>query len=595
MTLRNFFRILWLQKLTVLGTVVLVTLGAVLYHSRAVPVYYSSASVQVDPALSTVKEGSDTKGFTIDSSITEDPVVAQAAADALNENLSELSNAASVADANDTSVTISASAGSSAEAKRIADAYAQAVLARLSADVKAFMDKLQADFAGVTQQLDTNKPSADSSSVVQLQTEILSVRYRALYTQLEATTALTTPVVVTPASPGVVAGPSLSLTIEIALLAGLLAGVGLALLRNWLDGRVVDRIDIGGVNVPVVGVLSKDGALAKSGHPGVVGVDFTNPLLIEDTRRMRTAATGLLPPTGAVLVVTGVERGVGASFTAANLAAASARAGQTTIVVSGDLRDPDMSEYFGIVPDESEARRPNNTVAAASVTARHKRDGSQPGSGSPARQSESVAEAGADSEVDSEPGIPDSPSDTSAAANGTTNGRPSGNSATSAVAQTSSTRGRLKPRASSRSGSATIARVARVARADQTVWVPTGAYGGRSDSRVRLVRTGVEGLSLLPSLVGPGQTADALASSHVRALLDQLRAQADLVVMDSPAVLDYADSVILAGYADALLLVARSRHTRSRDLMRALGILSESGLTDVGVVVNRVRRRRKAK
>jgi len=105
------------------------------------------------------------------------------------------------------------------------------------------------------------------------------------------------------------------------------------------------------------------------------------------------------------------------------------------------------------------------------------------------------------------------------------------------------------------------------------------------------VPTGVEGLSLLPSLVGNGEGPDGLASGRVRDLVDRLRVEADLVVMDSPAVLEFADAAILAGYADALLLVVRARRTRTRDLARALGVLRESNVTTAGAVVNRVKRR----
>lgn len=117
---------------------------------------------------------------------------------------------------------------------------------------------------------------------------------------------------------------------------------------------------------------------------------------------------------------------------------------------------------------------------------------------------------------------------------------------------------------------------------------------GRS---LRLVATCVDGLSLLPSLVGPGADVDALAGERVRAMIGSLRTRADLVVLDAPALLEFGDALTLAEYADALLIVVRSRRTRTRDLSRAVGMLSTVGLkgTKAGVVVNRIRRSRWAR
>lgn len=555
MTLRSFFRILWLQKLLILFVTGLVLTGAALYTFRSEVAYVSNASVTAAAAAVAVVEGSGVDGFTVDPSVLSSQAVTQAAA-SLGMNSDAVAGAVAGSRVNGDSVSVVAVSAVPTQARQIADAYVAALVPELSAQVEAYAAELQTELDRLKQQIES-LPNDSTDAVTASQVKVLSDRYSAVFGQYDAVSALSEPLEVTSASTAVKSGPSNVTALGVALLAGLLAGIGLALLRQWLDGRVFDAEDAAGTNAPVLGTVSRDRPTARSGRPGVAGIEFANGTVAEQVRRLRTTLDRMHADTGGVVVIAGVDRGAGATFLAANLATAAARAGQSTIVVSGNLRNPDISEYFGIVTDETARDTAGQRSLRSSRRAAVEDVSDQP------------------DEVVNEVNGSD--------LNGSDSGRADGRSANLPAA--TSTRARMRPRGAGPVTQGAVARPLRSSRVEQ--WSAGSPIRGNGD--VRLVSTGVEGLSLLPSLVGPKEGPDSLANVYVRDTVERLRTQADLVVIDGPPVLDYADAGILAGYGDELLLVAASRQTRIRALGRAVESLGEAGVKRVGIVVNQAR------
>jgi len=98
--------------------------------------------------------------------------------------------------------------------------------------------------------------------------------------------------------------------------------------------------------------------------------------------------------------------------------------------------------------------------------------------------------------------------------------------------------------------------------------------------------TRIAGLQVLgagPTVANP---AEVLSFRETADLLDQLRKQADYVLLDSPPVLSAADACILACKADAVLLVAQAGRTTRADLRRAARLLQRSNKPLLGVVLN---------
>ncbi|MCL2091954.1 MAG: CpsD/CapB family tyrosine-protein kinase [Micrococcales bacterium] len=99
------------------------------------------------------------------------------------------------------------------------------------------------------------------------------------------------------------------------------------------------------------------------------------------------------------------------------------------------------------------------------------------------------------------------------------------------------------------------------------------------------VPTRVPNLRVVLPLHTPLDPADYLATAQVRQRLDDLRASADLLVMDAPPVMVAADAAILSAYADATLVIAAEGSTRLNVVEEALTRLRAAGGRPLGVVV----------
>ncbi len=68
--------------------------------------------------------------------------------------------------------------------------------------------------------------------------------------------------------------------------------------------------------------------------------------------------------------------------------------------------------------------------------------------------------------------------------------------------------------------------------------------------------------------------------------MDQLRAVFDLILIDTPPVLPFADARLFGRLADALILVVRSGHTSRNLALAAKARLMEDGLPIAGTILN---------
>lgn len=120
-----------------------------------------------------------------------------------------------------------------------------------------------------------------------------------------------------------------------------------------------------------------------------------------------------------------------------------------------------------------------------------------------------------------------------------------------------------------------------------TEGLATAILGPDDDRKILLplVETGVPNLLLLPAGARGANPADLLGADAFGVLLAALRAQADVVLIDAPPVVDVADSRAIAARVDGvLLLVARGR-THRPQARRALAALEQVGATVLGVVM----------
>ena len=91
----------------------------------------------------------------------------------------------------------------------------------------------------------------------------------------------------------------------------------------------------------------------------------------------------------------------------------------------------------------------------------------------------------------------------------------------------------------------------------------------------------------------PPNPAELLSSAKMAQVLADLTDAYDLVVIDSAPVLSVADATLLAPHADVLLLVVDASKTRRAQLARTLQALSVAGALVSGIVLNRLKIRKR--
>lgn len=103
--------------------------------------------------------------------------------------------------------------------------------------------------------------------------------------------------------------------------------------------------------------------------------------------------------------------------------------------------------------------------------------------------------------------------------------------------------------------------------------------------------TRIENLQVLTSGPLPPNPAELIGSERFKALLEDLKRHADVVLLDSPPVLAVTDAAILARQVDGVLMVVEAGGTRRPLAANAKDALEKVGAKVLGVALNRLRPR----
>lgn len=117
----------------------------------------------------------------------------------------------------------------------------------------------------------------------------------------------------------------------------------------------------------------------------------------------------------------------------------------------------------------------------------------------------------------------------------------------------------------------------------------TSALLEQGQGELPIQATSVPGLSLLASGPLPPRPADLLGSRRMAALMDRLRASADIVLIDTSPVVAVTDAAVLAPQVDGVLLVLQAGYTRRDRAREARQILEKVKAHIIGVVLNNAR------
>ena len=103
---------------------------------------------------------------------------------------------------------------------------------------------------------------------------------------------------------------------------------------------------------------------------------------------------------------------------------------------------------------------------------------------------------------------------------------------------------------------------------------------------VRVQPTEEAGLAVLTSGPIPPNPSELLGSKRFNQLLDQLKSQYDLIIIDSPPVLSATDSLLISKLAEGVIVVCYTGKTTYDRLQRGLKSLREINANVLGLVLN---------
>ncbi len=116
----------------------------------------------------------------------------------------------------------------------------------------------------------------------------------------------------------------------------------------------------------------------------------------------------------------------------------------------------------------------------------------------------------------------------------------------------------------------------------------TNILTGQVDYQEAIQAVDVPGLSVITSGPIPPNPAELLQSQNMSRLLVKLNDKSDQIVLDAAPVLPVADAMILAPYADGIVMVVAANQVSKDFVIRAKDLLENTNTKILGVVLNRV-------
>jgi len=111
---------------------------------------------------------------------------------------------------------------------------------------------------------------------------------------------------------------------------------------------------------------------------------------------------------------------------------------------------------------------------------------------------------------------------------------------------------------------------------------------GKSELKSATAPTKIPNLSLVPAGLGSVPAQALLSQAGLKGLFDLMRTRFDLVVVDTPPILQYPDTLHIGKSVDGVLQVVSSQGASRRDQQETRQLLDRVGAHLLGTVLNRV-------
>jgi polysaccharide biosynthesis transport protein len=102
-----------------------------------------------------------------------------------------------------------------------------------------------------------------------------------------------------------------------------------------------------------------------------------------------------------------------------------------------------------------------------------------------------------------------------------------------------------------------------------------------------IVQGKVENVDLLPAGISPPNPAEILAGGRFSRVLEEVAPHYDLIVVDAPPVLDFADAPLLSSFTDATVMVVQAGAVRTPNARRTMERLLAANAHIIGVILTK--------
>ncbi|WP_373865189.1 CpsD/CapB family tyrosine-protein kinase [Paenibacillus koleovorans] len=122
-------------------------------------------------------------------------------------------------------------------------------------------------------------------------------------------------------------------------------------------------------------------------------------------------------------------------------------------------------------------------------------------------------------------------------------------------------------------------------------WGLTNILASHGTGREVVVDTDIENLYLLPSGPIPPNPSEMLASTRMSRLLDELKNEYDMIIIDTPPALVVTDAQVIASRCDGVILVINSGEVKREMAIKVKANLERVNARILGVVLNNLDRK----
>jgi len=346
MTLRDYASVVWRRKWIVILPTVLTTLVAIGLSMAQTPMYRASAQVLVKTPATAYSLGST--GDVLSPRLVENELQAAKGSELIGSVRTQIgvepTLSVSVSEGSDV-FTFTATSSDADLAAAAANAYANAYIERQRT---LLLDEYDARLAVLTEQLaaiENGETDAARQSDYELELQDLDVSIELAKTSGSTLIDEATP----PSTPY---EPNTTRTATLAMVVGLLIGLGAAFLLDYLDTSVRDEDDLtNATGLPNLATIPHmPPKKTPNGEvPYLVAREHPQSPASEAFRSLQTAIKFLaLERTLHTLLVTSPRPSEGKTTTATNLAITAARSGQRVLLVDCDLRKPQAHLFFNL-------------------------------------------------------------------------------------------------------------------------------------------------------------------------------------------------------------------------------------------------------